>query len=58
MISISVPNAEAMKFGIVVSNGISNITGALLERRSRYIKKHGAKDENILVKTVPVSNLL
>ena len=35
----SVPNAEAMKFGIVVSEWNFNITGAFTERRSRYIKK-------------------
>ena len=45
-----------MKFGIVVSEWNYNITGALLKRRHRHLKKnHGAKDENILVKTVPGS---
>ena len=51
----SVPNAEAMKFGIVVSEWNFNITGALLKGAVDTLKKHGAKDENILVKTVPGS---
>lgn len=52
----SVPNAEAMKFGIVVSEWNFNITGALLKGAVDTLKKHGAKDENILVKTVPGRN--
>ncbi len=51
----SVPNAEQMKFGIVVSEWNINITGKLLEGAVATLKKHGAKDENILVKTVPGS---
>lgn len=51
----SVPNAEHMKFGIVVSEWNYNITGALLQGAITTLKKHGAKDENILVKTVPGS---
>ena len=51
----SVPNAENMKFGIVVSEWNFNITGALLKGAVDTLKKHGAKDENILVKTVPGS---
>ena len=51
----SVPNAEGMKFGIVVSEWNFNITGALLKGAVDTLKKHGAKDENILVKTVPGS---
>ena len=49
----SVPSAEKMKFGIVVSEWNYNITGALLKGAIDTLKKHGAKDENILVKTVP-----
>lgn len=49
----SVPNAEEMKFGIVVSEWNANITGALLDGAVKTLKKHGAKEENILVKTVP-----
>ncbi len=51
----SVPSAENMKFGIVVSEWNYNITGALLKGAVETLKKHGAKDENILVKTVPGS---
>src|SRR3712207_815559 len=51
----SVPNAENMKFGIVVSEWNHNITGALLKGTIDTLKKHGAKDENILVKMVPGS---
>ena len=51
----SVPSAEKMKFGIVVSEWNYNITGALLKGAIDTLKKHGAKDENILVKTVPGS---
>ena len=64
----SVPDASQMRFGIVVSEwnhnitfGIvvsewnHNITGALLEGAVNTLKKHGAKDENILVYYVPGS---
>ena len=51
----SVPNAEQMKFGIVVSEWNDNITGKLLEGAVATLKKHGTKPENILVKTVPGS---
>jgi len=51
----SVPNAENMTFGIVVSEWNSNITSALLEGAVNTLAKHGAKKENILVKTVPGS---
>ena len=51
----SVPNAENMRFGIVVSEWNSNITDPLLEGAVTTLKKHGAKDENILVQTVPGS---
>ena len=51
----SVPDASAMRFGIVVSEWNSNITGALLEGAVESLKKHGAKEENILVQTVPGS---
>ena len=42
----SVPNAENMKFGIVVSEWNFNITGALLNGAVNTLKKHGVKDEN------------
>ena len=51
----SVPDAKEMKFGIVVSEWNFNITGKLLEGAMNTFKKHGARDENILVKTVPGS---
>ena len=51
----SVPDASNMRFGIVVSEWNSNITGALLEGAVESLKKHGAKEENILVQTVPGS---
>lgn len=51
----SVPDAENMRFGIVVSEWNSNITGPLLEGAVNTLKKHGAKDGNILVQTVPGS---
>ena len=51
----SVPDASKMRFGIVVSEWNSNITGALLEGAVTTLKKHGAKEENILVQTVPGS---
>ena len=44
-----------MRFGIVVSEWNSNITGALMKGAIDTLKKHGAKDENILVQTVPGS---
>ena len=51
----SVPSAENMKFGIVVSEWNSQITGALLNGAVSTLKKHGVKEDNILVKTVPGS---
>lgn len=44
-----------MRFGIVVSEWNSSITGALLEGAVNTLKRHGAKEENIVVKTVPGS---
>ncbi len=51
----SVPDASAMRFGIVVSEWNQDITDALLNGAMNTLKKHGAKDENILVMTVPGS---
>lgn len=51
----SVPNAGNMKFGIVVSEWNEEITGSLLDGAVKTLKKHGAKDENIMIKTVPGS---
>ena len=51
----SVPDASEMKFGIVVSEWNSQITGSLLNGAVSTLKKHGVKEDNILVKTVPGS---
>ncbi len=51
----TVPSAEGMKFGIVVSEWNNNITGALLEGTCNTLKKNGVADENIKVLTVPGS---
>lgn len=51
----SVPNAEAMRFGIVVSEWNAKVTGALAEGAVNTLKKHGALDQNIHVATVPGS---
>lgn len=51
----SVPDASNMKFGIVVSEWNYNITGALLQGALATLKKHGAREENIRVETVPGS---
>lgn len=51
----TVPDAGAMRFGIVVSEWNDSITGALLDGALKTLKKHGAKDENICVMTVPGS---
>lgn len=51
----SVPSAEAMRFGIVVSEWNSKVTGALMQGAVDTLKKNGAKDENVMVLTVPGS---
>lgn len=51
----TVPNAKQMKFGIVVSEWNSDITGKLLKGTVETLKRHGALPENILIKTVPGS---
>lgn len=51
----SVPNAEGMKFGIVVSEWNSNITGALLEGAKNTLIKNGALEADIKILTVPGS---
>ena len=50
-----VPDASEMKFGIVVSEWNYEITGALKDGAIDTLKKHGAKDENIIVNHVPGS---
>ncbi len=53
--SESVPSAEAMRFGIVVSEWNSKVTGALMQGAVDTLKKNGAQDANIKVLTVPGS---
>lgn len=51
----SVPSAANMRFGIVVAEWNFEITSALAEGAVQTLKKHGATDENILLKYVPGS---
>lgn len=48
-----VPSASEMRFGIVTAAWNKEITDALLEGTYKTLLKHGAKEENILVKFVP-----
>jgi 6,7-dimethyl-8-ribityllumazine synthase len=50
-----VPDANDMRFGIVVSDWNMDVTWALLEGAITTLKKHGAKTKNIVVKHVPGS---
>jgi 6,7-dimethyl-8-ribityllumazine synthase len=49
----SIPDAGKMRFGIVVSDWNSEITGALLKGAVRTLKKHGTTTKNIVIKHVP-----
>ena len=51
----SVPDAGKMRFGIVVSDWNREVTQALLEGAAKTLKKHGATDNNIIIKHVPGS---
>ena len=51
----SIPDAGKMRFGIVVSDWNHDITHALLEGATKTLKKHGATDNNIVIKHVPGS---
>jgi 6,7-dimethyl-8-ribityllumazine synthase len=51
----SVPDAGKMRFGIVISDWNREITQALLDGAARTLKKHGATDNNIVIKHVPGS---
>jgi 6,7-dimethyl-8-ribityllumazine synthase len=51
----SVPSAAGVRFGIVVSEWNNEITGALLQGACETLKKHGAKEDDITVMTVPGS---
>jgi 6,7-dimethyl-8-ribityllumazine synthase len=48
-----VPDASEMRFGIVVSDWNRDITRALLDGSVNTLKKHGARQENIVIKNVP-----
>ncbi|MFO7852958.1 MAG: 6,7-dimethyl-8-ribityllumazine synthase [Bacteroidota bacterium] len=50
-----IPSAYGMRFGIVVSEWNGDITGKLLDGTVSTLKKHGAKDYNIIVEYVPGS---
>jgi len=49
----NIPNAEAMSFGIVVSEYHQHITFALKDGCIETLLKHGAKEENIYIEYVP-----
>jgi len=49
----NIPDAGKMRFGIVVSDWNSEITGALLDGAVRTLKKHGTLSKNIVIKHVP-----
>lgn len=51
----SVPDAGKMRFGIVVSDWNREVTHALLEGTIKTLKKHGATDNNIVIRHVPGS---
>ncbi len=51
----SVPDAKKMRFGIVVSDWNREVTWALLNGSIDTLKKHGATENNIVVKHVPGS---
>jgi 6,7-dimethyl-8-ribityllumazine synthase len=51
----AVPDASEFKFGIAVSEWNWEITGALAQGAVETLKKHGALEENIIVKHVPGS---
>jgi 6,7-dimethyl-8-ribityllumazine synthase len=50
-----IPDGSSMKFGIVVSEWNQEITAPLLEGTISTLKKHGVKEENIHVNSVPGS---
>ena len=53
--SENIPDAGEMRFGIVVSDWNSEITWSLLEGAVKTLKKHGATEDNIVIKHVPGS---
>jgi len=51
----AVPSAANMRFGIVVAEWNPEVTMPLANGAVETLKKHGAKDENIILKYVPGS---
>jgi len=51
----NVSDASEMSFGIVVSDWNREVTWSLLKGAVNTLKKHGATDDNIIVKHVPGS---
>ena len=51
----SVPSAQGMRFGIVVSEWNKDITGNLLQGAYDTLRKHGAEESDITILTVPGS---
>ena len=51
----TIPNAKALRFGIVVSEWNSDITENLLQGAIQTLKENGADDKNIRVQWVPGS---
>lgn len=51
----SVPDGKGMRVGIVVSEWNNKITGALLQSACDTLMKHGVREEDITVHTVPGS---
>ncbi|MCF6365577.1 MAG: 6,7-dimethyl-8-ribityllumazine synthase [Bacteroidales bacterium] len=49
----SVPNANGMKFGIIVSEWNNEITEALFDGAYKTLIKHGAKPDDIIKEYVP-----
>ena len=50
-----VPDASKMRFGIVVSDWNYEITQSLLQGAEETLKKHGATENNIVIRHVPGS---
>lgn len=50
-----IPDASSMKFGIVVAEWNYEVTRSLAQGAVETLKKHGAKDENIILSHVPGS---
>ena len=51
----SIPDASHMRIGIVVSEWNDRVTANLLQGAVNTLKKHGVKDENLYIESVPGS---